>query len=342
MVGPGGVHRCRSGGVAGGGHDRAARLPVRAVGAALAGAHRRCKAGAGAGIGSGYEAGGRPGRRVLVVDAADHLSPTTLASLLDRAASSRTKVVLVLGGTVPGNGPSVARSLDHLAESRPARRRGLLAPRRLGRWPRTSEANGAVSLPGIVVRGSLTGADAMAHAVEAWAAEAHAGHDRPPLMVAFGPAEAEALNLGARPLWLELQAAGAHMAGAHMAGEHMAGTHMAGTQVAGAHMAGAHMAGTQVAGAHMARAQVTPTPEAPEFPAVAEVCSVSALTPSATGWWPFDASARPRARPLGSVVALGAVRSPSSGKARRARGGARSAPSMPVRSATATPPPSPT
>ena len=121
-----------------------------------------------------------------------------------------------------------------------------------------------------MVRGSLTGTDAMAHAVEAWAAGV-SRHDRPPLMVAFGPAEVEALNLGARPLWLELQAAGAHMAGAHMAGEHMAGTHMAGTQVAGAHMAGAHMAGTQVAGAHMARAQVTPTPEAPEFPAVAEV-----------------------------------------------------------------------
>ena len=54
--------------------------------------------------------------RVLVVDAADHLSPASLATLLDRAASSRTKVVLVLGGTVPGYGPSVARSLDHLAE----------------------------------------------------------------------------------------------------------------------------------------------------------------------------------------------------------------------------------
>ena len=223
------------------------------------------EAGAGAGIGSGYEAGGRSGQRVLVVDAADHLSPKSLVSLLDRAASSRTKVVLVLGGSVPGKGPSVARSLDLLAEQQPPG--PSIAPEAsVLRGP----AHEAISLPGIVVRGSLTGTDAMAHAVEAWAAGV-SRHDRPPLMVAFGPAEVEALNLGARPLWLELQAAGAHMAGAHMAGEHMAGTHMAGTQVAGAHMAGAHMAGTQVAGAHMARAQVTPTPEAPEFPAVAEV-----------------------------------------------------------------------
>ena len=147
-----------------------------------------------------------PGRRVLVVDAADHLSPRTLVGLLDRSASSRTKVVLVLGGTVPGNGPSVAASLDQLAEEQAGTRavpRGLRSS--VTAWPVAPDAsvNGAVCLPGIVVRGSLTGADAMAHVVEAWAAEARAG-PMSPLMVAFGPAEAQSLNLAARPLWLEL------------------------------------------------------------------------------------------------------------------------------------------
>ncbi len=66
---------------------------------------------------------GSSGRRVLVVDAADHLSPRALVELLDRSASSRTKVVLVLGGTVPGNGPSVAGSLDRLAEEQAGRGR---------------------------------------------------------------------------------------------------------------------------------------------------------------------------------------------------------------------------
>ena len=148
---------------------------------------------------------GSPGRRVLVVDAADRLSPRTLAGLLDRSASSRTKVVLVLGGTVPGDGPSVAGSLDQLAEEQVGPRAVLAGPlSSVSAWPaaRDASANGAVSLPGIVVRGSLTGADAMAHAVQAWAADARAGAT-PPLMVAFGPAEAQALNLAARPLWLE-------------------------------------------------------------------------------------------------------------------------------------------
>ena len=39
VAGAGGVHRRRPGGVAGGGHDRAVGLSVRAVGQALAGAH---------------------------------------------------------------------------------------------------------------------------------------------------------------------------------------------------------------------------------------------------------------------------------------------------------------
>ncbi len=200
----------------------------------------------GVSAGTGYEAAsGRSGQRVLVVDAADHLSPKSLVSLLDRAASSRTKVVLVLGGSVPGKGPSVARSLDRLAEQQPAGPSPGPQPP-LPRGP----ANGAISLPGIVVQGSLSGADAMAHTIEAWTGAVSRG-DSPPLMVAFGPAEVEALNLAARPLWLELRATGAQVAGA---------------QVAGAQVAGAMVAGAMVAGAMVAAAQV-----AGEFPAAAEV-----------------------------------------------------------------------
>ena len=138
--------------------------------------------------------------RVLVVDAADHLSPVSLATLLDRAASSRTKVVLVLGGTVPGYGPSVARSLDHLAEDL-ANNAAVASGPTWGRGT-VGTANAAVSLPGIAVHGSLTGTDAVAHVAEAWAQVARA-EASPPLLVAFGPAEAEALNLAARSVWLQ-------------------------------------------------------------------------------------------------------------------------------------------
>ena len=143
-----------------------------------------------------------PGRRVLVVDAADHLSPKALVSLLERAASSRTKVVLVLGGTVPGAGPSMAGSLDQLTNDRAgmavALEAAALSP------GLTGAANEDVSLAGIVVRGALTGADALSHTVHAWTAMATSrSAPVPPLMVAFGPAEAEALNRAARPGWLE-------------------------------------------------------------------------------------------------------------------------------------------
>ncbi|HTT91219.1 MAG TPA: MobF family relaxase, partial [Acidimicrobiales bacterium] len=221
-------------------------------------------------ISAGLSSASREDRRdrVLVVDAADHLSPTNLVRLLEGAGENRTRLVLVLGGTVPGNGPSLARSLDELAEERLATGIGHLPPA----WSTSFgwAANAAVSLPGIAVHGSLTGSDAMAQVVQAWAgevglrtgtgiagpsappggAEAWAvpagavteagtagvpggapwhpvpgadrwhpipgadrwhpvpGTDRPgvvpPLMVAFGPAEAEALNLAARTLWLGL------------------------------------------------------------------------------------------------------------------------------------------
>ena len=220
----------------------------------------------GVSAGTGYEAAsGRSGQRVLVVDAADHLSPKSLVSLLDRAASSRTKVVLVLGGSVPGKGPSVARSLDRLAEQQPAGPSPGPEPPLL-----QGPANGAISLPGIVVQGSLSGADAMAHTIEAWAGAVSRG-DPPPLMVAFGPAEVEALNLAARPLWLELRATGAQVAGAQVAGAQVAGAQVAAGQMAAAQVAGAQVAGAQVAGAWVAGAMVAGARVAGEFPAAAEV-----------------------------------------------------------------------
>jgi conjugative relaxase-like TrwC/TraI family protein len=144
---------------------------------------------------------GTYGRRVLVVDAADHLSPKALVGLVDQAASAGTKLVLVAGGTVPGHGPCLACSLDQLlGEVAPVL--ALLAVPSLA-----PAANPCVSLAGIRTRGSLTGTDAMAHLVEAWCALAPgtepARRNSPPLMVAFGPAEAEVLNLRARSTLLE-------------------------------------------------------------------------------------------------------------------------------------------
>ncbi len=167
------------------------------------------------GMGISAAPGGDRRGRVLVVDAADHLSPAHLARLLDQAATNRTKVVLVLGGTVPGHGPSLARSLDELADGLVEGLAEGLAEGRYGAgtpylppagWaPLGAAANPAVSLPGLAVHGALTGSDAMREAVRAWAGTATA-HVVPPLMVGFGPAEAEALNLAARPLWLGLLA----------------------------------------------------------------------------------------------------------------------------------------
>ena len=151
---------------------------------------------------AGYQSSSSRQKRVLVVDAADHLSPSILAGLLQQASATRTKVVLVPGGTVPGNGPSLAHSLDHLLEQLSAAGPSLAdagAPQLLGR-----PAHPAVSVPGIVVQGSLTGTDAMGHVVAAWAGVARSGAF-PPLMVAFGPAEAEALNRSARAVQWELR-----------------------------------------------------------------------------------------------------------------------------------------
>ncbi len=135
----------------------------------------------------------RPGHRVLMVDAADHLSPVALARLVEQATARHTKLVLVVGGTVPSGGPSLAQSLDRLADQAPGSPLADLA----GVADLAGAGTGTISLAGITVRGSVTGAAAMAQLVAGWEATARAGQ-RPPLLVAFGPAEAEALNLAVR------------------------------------------------------------------------------------------------------------------------------------------------
>jgi conjugative relaxase-like TrwC/TraI family protein len=146
-------------------------------------------------FGGGTEHWGVPGKRVLVVDAADRLSPTSLANLIDRALSTRTKLVLVPGGTVPSQGASMARSLDELIEGHAVA--GLAeVPSSSMRAP--GQAGPEVALRGILARGALTGTGAMAHLLASWSDAQGSGPS--PLMVAFGPAEVQALNNAAREL----------------------------------------------------------------------------------------------------------------------------------------------
>jgi len=143
-----------------------------------------------------------------MVDAAGHMSPEALAQPVQQATTTRTKLVLVVGGTVPGTRPTMARSLDRLADRLDGSPLADLA----GAAAMAGAGTAAISVKGIVVQGSLTGAAAMAHLVRAqemagtgMAANGMGGRGmadgpgRPsPLMVAFGPAEAEALNAAAR------------------------------------------------------------------------------------------------------------------------------------------------
>jgi conjugative relaxase-like TrwC/TraI family protein len=145
--------------------------------------------------GGGTELAGAPGKRVLVVDAADRLSPTTLANLLDRASSTRTKLVLVPGGTVPSPGASLARSLDQLIEDHSV---AGLAQFPTGSTLTLDRPGPEVALRGILARGALSGTGAMAHLLAGWS---NALRSEPAaMMVAFGPAEVEALNNAARGL----------------------------------------------------------------------------------------------------------------------------------------------
>ncbi|HUC13805.1 MAG TPA: hypothetical protein VMS00_05070, partial [Acidimicrobiales bacterium] len=145
--------------------------------------------------GGGIELGGAPGKRVLVVDAADRLSPMSLANLLDRAYSTRTKLVLVAGGTVPSQGASLARSLDQLIEAHSVVE---LAQVPTGLMLAPDRAGPEVALRGILARGALSGTGAMAHLVASWSDALRS--EPAAMMVAFGPSEVEALNDAARRL----------------------------------------------------------------------------------------------------------------------------------------------
>src|SRR5579875_1614579 len=132
---------------------------------------------------------GQPGKRVLVVDAADHLGPAKLARLVSQAGSTGTKLVLVPGGTARPLPQSMAECLDEILATCPT-------PCPLGAGLPTSATNPEVSVPGFVAHGALSGHDAIAHTVSAWLAASATG--KPALMVGLGPEEAEALNAAAR------------------------------------------------------------------------------------------------------------------------------------------------
>ncbi|HTV10794.1 MAG TPA: MobF family relaxase [Acidimicrobiales bacterium] len=150
----------------------------------------------------------RPGRRVLVVDVADRLGPADLGRLVTEAASSRTKLVLVPGGTYPTRAAPAARALEQLLEELGPQSSGLgPAPSLVASTTSPPALNGE-AVPGVMVRGAATGRDALAHLAATWQASAL----RPDLrtdpvgrlcMVALGPPEAEALNLVARAAWLD-------------------------------------------------------------------------------------------------------------------------------------------
>jgi conjugative relaxase-like TrwC/TraI family protein len=131
---------------------------------------------------------GRPRRRVLLIDAADHLGPASLARLVAQAGATGTKLVLVPGGTVAGKGESMAASLDQIVAAS-----GLELP---GEEPSTTLCATEVTVPGLGVRGVFTGQAAVARVASAWADLSSRGEKA--LMVGLGPPEVEALNLAAR------------------------------------------------------------------------------------------------------------------------------------------------
>lgn len=147
-----------------------------------------------AGGGSGRPRGERAGPRALVVDAAGHLSPAALAQLVEQAERSETKLVLVMGGTVPGRAPALSDALEALVApgaARPGLPPQLPAP--APAWPHCAFSDQCSS----PLHGALSGAQSMAHLVSSWAGRCEPGV-LGPLMVALGPAEAEALNHWAR------------------------------------------------------------------------------------------------------------------------------------------------
>lgn len=167
--------------------------------------------------GPGHGRGSTERARTLVVDAADHLSPVALERLVGQAAGTNTKLVLVAGGSVPGSDRPLAQALDRLAaEHLPPALAAMATASAGARWAGPGAATSLrpawphtmVSQPGSMVHGALSGPQALAHLLQRWANARQASPavgglvpvSSAPLMVAFGPAEAEALNAAAKQL----------------------------------------------------------------------------------------------------------------------------------------------
>ncbi|HMK96921.1 MAG TPA: MobF family relaxase [Acidimicrobiales bacterium] len=142
---------------------------------------------------------GRPGRRALVIDAADRLSPADLSRALTGAASAGTKVVLVPGGAWPALPAPLARALEQLSQEQAALSASVPEPAGASR---NRPARAAVEVPGLLVRGATSGREAMADLVAHWQA-ALGGPQGLGAIVALGADEAGALNAAARAYWLE-------------------------------------------------------------------------------------------------------------------------------------------
>lgn len=116
--------------------------------------------------------------QILVVDRADRLSPPQLLSVLRRAASEATKVVLVEGGTLPLRHRPFSAGLVAGAD-----RLGRVEPGRLSALPTLHHAP-VMTAGGTAVVSS--GRDAVAHLLGLWQ---RAAPTQRPLLVGAGPPE---------------------------------------------------------------------------------------------------------------------------------------------------------
>jgi conjugative relaxase-like TrwC/TraI family protein len=147
---------------------------------------------------------GGPPPAVLIVDRADRHTTAELTAILARAPASRTRIVLVEGGTLSARRVAISQGLQWLGDGQgrivPSVDAGLTAggagpPRRAGR-------------PDGTTVGRLTtcrsGSQAIEQVVSSWSRSRHDG--APTRMVALGPSECDELNRRAR---LALRTAGA-------------------------------------------------------------------------------------------------------------------------------------
>jgi conjugative relaxase-like TrwC/TraI family protein len=144
--------------------------------------------------------------RVVVVDAADSLSPASLSALLESASGPETRVVLVNGGTQPRPWPPRADALADLGRSHLA----LRCPAQgLPEWPLvdlgvaptapSGQTSRPYRSPSGLVAATGSGADTVARLVDRWRAQVAGTLSlADPWLLAFGPEEAEGLNRAAR------------------------------------------------------------------------------------------------------------------------------------------------